>query len=251
MNGALVVVIGLDGEPTASLLADLRRLGHRTQLIAWPVPDCHPERSEGPRRSSLTSPTSGAGSPQPAAVLVDLRVLGVDAAAACRAARRDRRLRLAPLVAVVPEQEAARLDLSLGFDDLALAPYRISDLAARLRLLRWRQQQNAAAPGQVIRAGRLALNPATYQVTIAGGAGLQPATVDLTLKEHQLLLFLLRNPNRVFERSELLDRVWGADYYGGTRTVDVHVRRLREKTSAAGDLIETVRGVGYRLALPT
>jgi DNA-binding response OmpR family regulator len=182
--------------------------------------------------------------------MVDLRVLGADAAAACRAARRDRRLRFAPLVAVVPEQEAARLDLSLGFDDLALAPYRLSDLAARLRLLRWRQQQNAAASGEVIRAGRLALNPATYQVTIAGGAGFQPAAVDLTLKEYQLLLFLLRNPNRVFERSELLDRVWGGDYYGGTRTVDVHVRRIREKTSAAGDLIETMRGVGYRLVPP-
>ena len=68
----------------------------------------------------------------------------------------------------------------------------------------------------------------------------------LTLKEYQLLLFLVRNPNRVFTREDLLDRVWGDEYYGGTRTVDVHVRRVRAKTEAAGDLIETVRGVGYR-----
>jgi len=221
-----VVVIGADREPTASLLADLRRLDYRAELIAWPVPRL---AWQGPR---------------PVAVLVDLRALGADAAAACRAARADRRLRLAPLLAVVPEQEAARLDLSLGFDDLALAPYRLSDLAARLRLLRWKQEQEAAAPAEVIRAGRLTLNPATYEVAVDG------VPLDLTLKEYQLLLFLLRSPNRVFDRTELLDRVWGGDYYGGTRTVDVHVRRLREKTQAAGDLIETVRGVGYRLVMP-
>ena len=74
--------------------------------------------------------------------------------------------------------------------------------------------------------------------------------VELTLKEHELLRFLLRNPNRVFTRADLLRQVWGDDYYGGTRTVDVHVRRLRAKTEAAGDLIETVRGVGYRLVPP-
>jgi len=75
--------------------------------------------------------------------------------------------------------------------------------------------------------------------------------VDLTLKEYQLLLFLVHNPNRVYTREELLDRVWGQDYFGGTRTVDVHIRRLRAKTEEAGELIETVRGVGYRLTLPT
>jgi len=76
------------------------------------------------------------------------------------------------------------------------------------------------------------------------------APIDLTLKEYQLLLFLMRNSGRVFSREELLDRVWEMDYLGGTRTVDVHVRRLRAKTEAAGDLFETVRGVGYRLVVP-
>jgi len=219
----VVVIIGVDREPTTSLASDLRRLEYRAELIAWPSPSLH---WRGPR---------------PVATLVDLRVLGVEAAHACRAVRADPALRKAPLVAMVPEQEAARLDLSIGVDDLLLSPYRLSDLAARLRLLRWRAEKEASA--EIIRAGRLALNPATYEVLIDG------APVDLTLKEYQLLLFLLRNPNRVFDRAQLLDRVWGSDYYGGTRTVDVHIRRVRAKTEAAGELIETVRGVGYRLVV--
>jgi two-component system alkaline phosphatase synthesis response regulator PhoP len=223
--GLAVVIIGLDREPTASLAADVRRLGYRAEVIAWPFPQ--------PWR---------AGIPRPAAVLVDFRLLGAEAGRACQAVREDPGLRQAPLVAVVPEQEAARLDLSLGFDDLILSPYRLSELASRLRLVRWRTEGDSS--NQVIRAGRLSLNQVTYQVAIAGRA------VELTLKEYQLLLFLMRQPGRVFTREELLYHVWGDSYFGGTRTVDVHVRRLRAKTEQAGDLIETVRGVGYRFTSP-
>ena len=88
------------------------------------------------------------------------------------------------------------------------------------------------------------LNPATYEVFAYG------APLELTLKEYQLLLFLMQNSGRVFTREQLLDRVWGQEYYGGTRTVDVHVRRLRMKTERAGDVLETVRGVGYRFVFP-
>jgi DNA-binding response OmpR family regulator len=143
------------------------------------------------------------------------------------------------VVALVYEQEGPRLDFSLGFDDLILAPYRLTDLAARLRLLEWRTQR-AAGP-ETIRVGPLRLNQVTYEVAVEGGQ------VELTLKEYQLLLFFVRSPGRVFTRAELLDHVWGAEYFGGTRTVDVHVRRLRAKTGAAGVMLETVRGVGYRL----
>jgi DNA-binding response OmpR family regulator len=151
-------------------------------------------------------------------------------------------LRTRPIIALVFEQEGPRLDLSLGFDDLILAPYRLSELAARLRLSRWRVE-SVAGP-DVVRMGAISLNQATYEVFV------QRAPVELTLKEYQLLLFLMQNPGRVFTRGDLLDRVWGSDYFGGTRTVDVHIRRLRAKTEPAGDLIETVRGVGYRLVPP-
>lgn len=223
-RGLTVPIIGADREPTTTLASDLARLEYHPELLPWP---------------SDQLPWRG---PRPLATLVDFRVLGVDAGPACRAARRHRILGQAPIVAIAPEQEAARLDLSLGFEDLLLAPYRLSDLAARMRLLRWRAEQ-ALSP-DVLRVGRLALDPTTYQLTVGG------RPVELTLKEYQLLLFLMRRAGRVFTREDLLHHVWGDDYYGGTRTVDVHVRRLRAKTEEAGNLIETVRGVGYRIALP-
>jgi len=216
-----LAVIGGPGEPTAALISDLQRLDYRADLIPWPGSDLR------------------WAAPPPLATLLDLRVSTLDAARACRAVHEHRALKRAPLIAIVPEHEAPRLDLSLGLDDLILAPYRPTELAARLRLIAWRRESESV-PG-AIRLGRLTLDEATYEAKISG------LPVDLTLKEYQLLLFLAQHPNRVFTREELLDRVWGHDYYGGTRTVDVHVRRLRAKTEEAGELIETVRGVGYRL----
>lgn len=223
-DGPAVAIIGLEREPTTALAVDIRGLGYRAEVIAWP-----PEERfwKGP---------------PPVASLVDLRVLGAEVGRACQVVREETALRRAPLIAVVPEQEAPRLDLSLRFDDLILAPYRLTELSARLRLARWRVEGEPLA--DAIRAGRLTLNQSTYRVAIDGNP------VELTLKEYQLLLFLLRNPGRVFTREELLYHVWGDYYFGGTRTVDVHVRRLREKTEDAGELIETVRGVGYRFVLP-
>ena len=223
-GGTLVVIIGLDREPTASLAADLRRLQYEAQLITWPI-------------TSL--PTPGR---TPIATVVDFRALGVHAEQACRALQQDRALRKAPIIALVFEQEAPRIDLSLGFDDLILAPYRLTELAARLRLARARAE--AQANPNLLRVGPLTLNEATYEVHLDG------LPLELTLKEYQLLHFLMRNSGRVFTREELLEHVWGTDYFGGTRTVDVHIRRLRAKTEMAGDLFETVRGVGYRLVVP-
>ena len=222
--GSPVIVIAADRAPTSALVSELHELGYRPELVPWPASELRPR------------------SLHPVAVLLDLRTLGVHAASAFHAARRGRASRDAVLIGVVPEQEAARLDLALGFDDLLLAPYRVTELATRLRLARWRSE--TASSADVLRAGPLTMNPSTYQVSI------NRRPVDLTLQEYRLLLFLLRHPGRVCTRDELLARVWGHGYFGGTRTVDVHVRRLRAKTEAAGELIETVRGVGYRLAPP-
>jgi DNA-binding response OmpR family regulator len=223
-GGLLVAIIGTEREPTASFVADVRRLNYQTVVIAWPT-------NQAELRDRV-----------PIATFVDFRALGVHAEHACRAIQQDRLLRKAPIIALVHEQEGPRLDLSLGFDDLMLSPYRLGELAARLRLARWRTESQAA-PG-VLRAGAITLNPTTYEVFI------NRTPVELTLKEYQLLLFLMRNSGRVFTREQLLDHVWGHDYFGGTRTVDVHIRRLRAKTELAGDLFETVRGVGYRLVSP-
>ena len=223
-RGSTVVIVGLAGEPTSALAGDVARLGYTVKLVVW----------------------SGAGvdmgPPPPVATLLDLRVLGAHAESACRAVRENRSLRQAPVIALVFEQEGPRLDLSLGFDDLILAPYRLSELAARLRLARWRTESESSP--DVLRLGAVTLNTVTYEVFV------NRVPVELTLKEYQLFLFLAQNPGRVFTREQLLDRVWESNYYGGTRTVDVHIRRLRAKTTMAGDLFETVRGVGYRLVPP-
>ena len=220
----VVVVVGTDDDPTASFAADVERLNYRATVLVWPAAKA--ETIQG----------------RPIATIVDFRTLGVQAEPACRAVQQNRALRKAPIIALVFEQEGPRVDLSLGFDDLILAPYRLSELAVRLRLARSRVE--SATDPDVMRLGPIILNQATYEVFVTR------VPVELTLKEYQLLLFLMRHPGRVFTRADLLDYVWGSDYFGGTRTVDVHIRRLRAKTESAGDLIETVRGVGYRLVPP-
>jgi len=107
------------------------------------------------------------------------------------------------------------------------------------------RKRSGAPAGDTIRLGPLALDEASFQVTLSG------KPLDLTFKEFELLRYLASRPGRVFTRPALLREVWGYDFYGGTRTVDVHVRRLRSKLGPAHEhLIRTVRGVGYRAAEP-
>lgn len=133
-------------------------------------------------------------------------------------------------------------DLSLRedlFDDFCLTPTRPAELAARLKHLFWRTGRGTRP--ELIEYGPLMLNLETYQAAISG------KPLDLTYMEYELLKFLASHPGKVFTRETLLSRVWGYDYYGGARTVDVHVRRLRAKLSEEhAPLIQTVRSVGYR-----
>lgn len=126
------------------------------------------------------------------------------------------------------------------FDDFCLAPFHPSELEARLRHLLVATAAVAPRP-ELVAYDALALNLETYQASVAG------RPLDLTYMEYELLKFLAQNPGRVFTREMLLSRVWGYEYYGGARTVDVHVRRLRAKLGEEhADLIQTVRSVGYR-----
>lgn len=127
-------------------------------------------------------------------------------------------------------------------DDVVFSSISDSELRVRLGILRRRVGD---VGDSVIRLGALSLNAETYRVALAG------RTLELTYKEFELLRFLIDRPGRVFGREELLREVWGFDFYGGTRTVDVHVRRLRAKLGPEHEaLIQTVRGVGYRAAAP-
>jgi DNA-binding response OmpR family regulator len=135
-----------------------------------------------------------------------------------------------------------------GMDDVLLSTASPAEVEARIRLAigRLAAQRDAADPeAHVIRSGEVSVDEATYTARLGG------RPLDLTFKEFELLKYLVQHPGRVFTRDQLLQEVWGYDYFGGTRTVDVHVRRLRAKLGPEHEtLIGTVRNVGYRFVLP-
>jgi DNA-binding response OmpR family regulator len=121
-----------------------------------------------------------------------------------------------------------------------------AEVEARLRVAVGRLSSATAAAGGLIRAGELTIDPDTYAAKLKG------RPLDLTYKEFELLKFLAQHPGRVFTRDQLLREVWGYDYFGGTRTVDVHVRRLRAKLGSEYEsMIGTVRQVGYKFVVPS
>jgi two-component system, OmpR family, alkaline phosphatase synthesis response regulator PhoP len=161
----------------------------------------------------------------------------------CRSLRR-RDEALEPLLLLVSVAQLEELSLREElFDDFCLTPFRPRELTVRLEHLFWRTGKGARP--ELIEHGPLALNLETYQAAIAG------RPLDLTYMEYELLKFLASHPGKVFTREVLLSRVWGYEYYGGARTVDVHIRRLRAKLGEEhANLIHTVRSVGYRFGQP-
>lgn len=153
-----------------------------------------------------------------------------------------------PVLLVVTEGGLAVVSHDWGMDDVVLHTCGPAELEARIRLAvgRLAAQREATDPeAHVIRSGEVVVDDATYTAKVSG------RSLDLTFKEFELLKFLAQHPGRVFSRQQLLQEVWGYDYFGGTRTVDVHVRRLRAKLGPENEtLIGTVRNVGYRFVLP-
>jgi len=193
----------------------------------------HTTRTAPAEAAALADP------PAAVAVLVDARRDLVRARELCRLLRGagiD-----VPLLAVLTEGGLAAVTADWGTDDVILNTAGPAEVEARLRLAIGRQASLAPAAPDEIRSGDLAIDEATYS------ARLRTRALDLTFKEFELLKFLAQHPGRVFTRAHLLQEVWGYDYFGGTRTVDVHVRRLRAKLGAEHEaLIGTVRNVGYR-----
>ncbi len=192
-----------------------------------------------PRPAATTAASATAGGP-PDAVLVDARRDLV------RVRELLRQLSGAgfPLLAIISEGAWAAVTPDWGTDDVILHTAGPGEVEARIRLAIGKAVAQAAqAPQQAeeVRSGELVIDEATYSARISGVA------LDLTFKEFELLKFLAQHPRRVFTRSQLLQEVWGYDYFGGTRTVDVHVRRLRAKLGTENEsLIGTVRNVGYK-----
>jgi DNA-binding response OmpR family regulator len=154
----------------------------------------------------------------------------------------------APVLLIVTEGGLAVVAADWGMDDVLLHTCGPAELEARLRLGVGRLASQRAADdpeAHVYRSGEVTVDDSTYTAKLGG------RPLDLTFKEFELLKYLVQHPGRVFTREQLLQEVWGYDYFGGTRTVDVHVRRLRAKLGPENEtLIGTVRNVGYRFVLP-
>jgi DNA-binding response OmpR family regulator len=145
-------------------------------------------------------------------------------------------------IAVVRSDQLPTLDFATGFDDFIVYPALDDEVVARLRKAIW--MKSGVESDNTLTAGDLRIDLGNYKVYVSG------RPIDLTYKEYELLRFLATNQDKVFTREALLNRVWGYDFYGGARTVDVHVRRLRSKIEdASHSFIETVRNVGYRFHL--
>jgi DNA-binding response OmpR family regulator len=215
--------------PSSEVLPALGLLGHSVRVAPLEV-------------SALLDQTGGHAAE---AILVDARRDLIQARSLCRLLRTTGVS--APVFAVLTEGGLVALTAEWGVDDVLLDTTGPAEVDARLRLATGRVTTADAAASEpgVVRAGELTIDEGTYTCRLRGRA------LDLTFKEFELLKYLAQHPGRVFTRAQLLQEVWGYDYYGGTRTVDVHVRRLRAKLGAEHEqLIGTVRHVGYKFVTP-
>ena len=144
-----------------------------------------------------------------------------------------------PTIALVPRNQVQALDVRLGLDDFVSSPPDAREMVTRVKQVLWRTRSEQG--DDIIRVGDLVINPSSYEVLLRG------RRVTLRYKEYELLRLLAANPGHVYTRDALLSTIWGYDYFGGTRTVDVHIRRLRSKIEDADHpYIETIWNVGYR-----
>jgi len=182
----------------------------------------------------------------PALFLLDIMLPGGDGLELCRRIRQTPALSMVPVIFLTAKTTESDkvIGLELGADDYIPKPFSPRELVARVRaVLRRAYGEEIERPQDVYEKGRLRMDFDTYEVALDG------KPLDLSLREFELLRFFVRSPNRVFDRLQILDLVWGQDTYVEPRTVDVHVRRLRariERDDAHPELIVTVRGVGYK-----
>ncbi len=178
----------------------------------------------------------------PDLIVLDLMLPGLEGTDVCRILKQDERTRYIPILMLTAKSEEIDriIGLELGADDYVVKPFSPREIALRIRnILRRRSAPETPGP---VRAGPLVIDVEGHHVSVSG------STVSLTATEFKLLAILFQRRGRVQTREELLDVVWGYDYMGYGRTVDAHVKRLREKLGEAAGMVETVRGVGYRFA---
>jgi two-component system phosphate regulon response regulator PhoB len=180
---------------------------------------------------------------RPDLVVLDLMLPDLSGTEVCRRLRADPELGRVPILMLTARSEEIDrvVGLELGADDYVTKPFSPRELALRVRAILRRARPDAPTP-EILRHGPLELDPARHRCRVG------EREVALTAKEFDLLRALMGRPGRVLTRDRLLDEVWGSDITVTARTIDTHLKRLREKLGEAGDLVETVRGVGYRFA---
>jgi two-component system, OmpR family, response regulator RegX3 len=184
----------------------------------------------------------------PDLVLLDVMLPKVSGIDVCRQLRKRSQVPIIMVTAKGAEIDTV-VGLEVGADDYVTKPYRLRELVARMRavLRRSPRDRSLDASGDAIEVGDVALDPDRHEVVIRG------STVQLPLKEFELLELLLDNAGRVLTRETLIDRVWGSDYVGDTKTLDVHIKRLRSKVEddpSSPTRIVTIRGLGYKFETP-
>lgn len=179
---------------------------------------------------------------QPELVLLNPKATYLEAVTLYYELKKDVRVQEIPIVLLLDEAEMKTADLPSGIQEVLYRPLRASEAVARLKLVHKRAQK--VDQKNLITRGKLTVDVERYEVRVG------ERKIELTYTEFELLKFLCANPGTVFTREVLLNKVWGYEYYGGTRTVDVHIRRLRSKIeSKSSAFIETVRNIGYKFAV--
>ena len=182
---------------------------------------------------------------KPDLVLLDLMLPQMDGLEVCRSLKGNPATAALPIIMLTAKSEEIDkvIGLELGADDYMTKPFSPRELVALVKAVLRRSQKEASLPGELV-IGRLRFNFSRYEVHMGN------TKLELTPKEYELLKMLATNLGKVFTREQLLEKVWGYEYFGDTRTVDVHVRHLRAKMAAdpiTADALETIRGFGYRL----
>jgi DNA-binding response OmpR family regulator len=221
-----ILIVEDDPDIAESLRYNLERDGLKTRVA---------ETGEKGLAAALDAPQP------PALIILDLMLPGMSGTELCRRLRREPVTRRTPIIMLTARvSESDRVaGLDLGADDYITKPFSVRELMARVRAVMRRVDEHAAARYE---DSRLTIDFSDMRVVCDG------LSVKLTRKEFALLSNLARSAGRVITRQQLLDNVWGYEYFGDTRTLDVHIRRLRQKLGACGEAIETVVGVGYRFA---
>ena len=226
-----VLVVEDEDSFVEALSVGLRREGFRVQVAR-----------DGAQALDLFDAVS------PDLVLLDVMLPKVSGIDVCRQLRKRSQVPIIMVTAKGAEIDTV-VGLEVGADDYVTKPYRLRELVARMRavLRRSPRDRSLDASGDAIEVGDVALDPDRHEVVIRG------STVQLPLKEFELLELLLGNAGRVLTRDTLIDRVWGADYVGDTKTLDVHIKRLRSKVEddpSSPTRIVTIRGLGYKFETP-